>query len=255
MCTLILPTNILIKSLDLTFLHLNTPLYSLCKVLFTLKPLFDTVSTSDFSLWICPLLLSVLVNTTPLSYFSAPRERAPRRTCLLCPPLLPTSTTIHPAARLTVGSTIKGCAVMKGALAEAIYFPAQCRKVPPVLIFQPGLCVLYSAVMAGTRRTQPAWTNGVKGEGGAVLEHEARVNHVLKSISLPSHFFSQYFFIICAFLPLYLPASLSRLLVYHLPPLPSFSAPVCTPPPQNTTTTSLLSIVPVFILFLWSLLN
>ena len=76
--------------------------------------------------------------------------RGPRRTHLLSVP------PISPAARQTVSSTIKGCAVMKGALAEAIYFPAQCRKVPLVLIFQRRLCVPYSAIMGGMRRTHPA---------------------------------------------------------------------------------------------------
>lgn len=76
---------------------------------------------------------------------------------------------ISPAARQTVSSTIKGCAIMKGALAEAIYFSAQCRKVSPVLIFQRGLCVLYSAIKGGIRTTHTSWTNEVKeGLGGGV---------------------------------------------------------------------------------------
>lgn len=178
-------------------------------------------------------MLSVLVNTTPLSYFSAPGERAPCRTCLLCSPLLPTSTTIRPAARLTVGSTIKGCAVMKGALAEAIYFPAQCRKVPPVLIFQPGLCVLYSAVMGGTRRTQPAWTNGVKGERGAVLEHKARVNHVLNQFLFRPIFYPSIFSLFAPFCPFIF---LLRFLVclFIICHLCLLFPPLCAPPfPQH----------------------
>lgn len=89
-------------------------------------------------------VLSVQFNTTPLAYFW-PRGGGARRTCLLS--LSP----ISPEARRTVSSTIKGSAVMKGALAEAIYFPAQRRKVSLVLIFQRRLCVPYSAIMEGMK--------------------------------------------------------------------------------------------------------
>jgi len=78
--------------------------------------------------------------STSLLVVLAPK--GPRRTRLLAA-LLP----IAPAARRTVSSTIKGCVVMKGALAEAIYFPAQRRKVFPPLIFQCRLCVPYLVIM------------------------------------------------------------------------------------------------------------
>lgn len=69
---------------------------------------------------------------------------------------------ISPAARQAVSSTIKGCAIMKGALTEAIYFPAQRRKVPPVQIFRRSLCVYRTvALWEGTRRAWTRWTNGV----------------------------------------------------------------------------------------------
>lgn len=143
---------------------------------------------------------------------------------------------ISPAARQTVSSTIKGCAIMKGALAEAIYFSAQCRKVSPALIFQCRLCVLYSAIKGGIRRTHTSWTNEV---GGGASKHKATFHHSWKSILIWIFlliylcvfiFFLNYFInarSVCALPPLgFFPFS-------RLPPLPLFSAQLCTPHHQR----------------------
>lgn len=96
-----------------------------------------------------------------------------RHACLLSVP------PISPAARQTVSSTIKGCAVMKGALAEAIYFPAQCRKVSLVLIFHRGLCVLHSPIIAGeTGRDEEdtRWLNKKGGWGGGIKAEQHHIS-------------------------------------------------------------------------------
>lgn len=126
----------------------------------------------------------VSVQTTPLVYSPSSLlvgvwPRGPRRARLLSLP------PISPVARRTVSSTIKGCAVMKGALAEAIYFAVQRRKVSAVLLFQRRLCVPCSAIMGGMRRTHPAWTNGVK---GGALRQKAIIHHSLKSILIWIYF-------------------------------------------------------------------
>ncbi len=130
------------------------PLHKTCLITFNLaqcgkvKLVFITFSAVSVS-------LPVQVNMTPRVYF--PRGLlvsvlpwGPRPAHLLSLP------PISPAARRTVSSTIKGCAIMKGALAEAIYFAAQCRKVSLVLIFQRRLCVPYYAIIRAMRRMHPA---------------------------------------------------------------------------------------------------
>lgn len=124
---------------------------------------------------------------------------------------------------------------MKGALAEAIYFPAQCRKVSLVLIFQRRLCVPYSAIMGGMRRMQPAWTNGVK--GGVVSRQKAIIHHFLKSICVSFHLFflSREFpsfgiYILFALLP-FSSCWVFLFACSRLPPLPLFPPPCAPPPP------------------------
>lgn len=213
-------------------------------------------------LWV---VVSVQVNTTPQgsslsSLLVGVWPRGPHRARLLSLP------PISPAARQTVSSTIKGCAVMKGALAEAIYFPAQRRKVSVVLIFQRRLCVPYSAIMGGMRRTHPAWTNALKGEkGGRASKQKTIIHRSLKITSYLNFFFLQ---CTCHFFPspcefpsfsiyiLFVLLTLFSCWVFLfacscLPPLPLSPLP-CAPTPTYTT---LLSVIPVFILFLWSLLN
>lgn len=124
---------------------------------------------------------------------------------------------ISPAARQTVSSTIKGCAIMKGALAEAIYFSAQCRKVSPALIFQCRLCVLYSAIKGGIRRTHTSWTNEV---GGGASKHKATFHHSWKSI-LIWIFLLIYLCVFIFFLNYFINAHS----VCALPPLGFFSSP------------------------------
>lgn len=87
--------------------------------------------------------MSVRVNTTllvycPSSLLNGVWPLGPRCACLH------SVSSISPTATRTVSSTIKGCAIMKGALAEALYFLAQCWKGSPLLIFQRLLCVPYS---------------------------------------------------------------------------------------------------------------
>lgn len=128
-------------------------------------------------------MLSVQGKTAPLVYSLLVGVRPPgqRHAHLLSLP------PISPAARRTVSSTIKGCAVMKGALAEAIYFPVQCRKVSPVLIFQHSLCVPYSAIMAGVtgRDEEDApwlnkWSKGGERRGGGI---KAKHHHIFFKIN------------------------------------------------------------------------
>lgn len=157
--------------------------------------------------------------------------------CLILPP-------ISPAARQTVSSTIKGCAIMKGALTEAIYFPAQRRKVPPVLIFRQSLCVCCTVPLwEGMRRTCTSWTDGMG--GGAAAQHRLSVSQPLKINSGSNLFKNQLFFILIT-LHHNLPQIFLLVLVSHL----SLSLSLSARPTSNP-----LSVISVFILFLWSLLN
>lgn len=217
----------------------------------------------------CVYLWAVLflqVNTclvySPSSLLAGVWPRGPRRTRLLSVP------PISPAARRTVSSTIKGCAVMKGALAEAIYFPAQCRKVPLVLIFKRRLCVPYSAIMGGMRRTHPAWTNEIKRGGRrgwcqdkrpsfSILENQFSFECFFHNVLVFLFIYLLWIYVIlyrysvCGFAPF--SCWVFLVCLFSSPTFASFSAPLCAP--TSTSTTTLLTVIPVFILFLWSLLN
>lgn len=111
--------------------------------------------------------------------------------------------------------------------------------------------------------TQPACTNGVKQEEGGNRGQRPSFKIKKNSIQFNSHWNVFLFFFTCVFsfflsllwisiiLHWFGVCFCPFFLVYYLSPtFASFSAPSCTP-----TTFNLLSVVPVFILFLWSLLN